>query len=129
MAKTRIGGSFAPPITDELLAEYCSLCEQCKDRKAQGYMRQLVVMLNKFNETPRSTIEGTPHPVGVGVIVPLEPDEIERIWDEVPWPEECDLMGKAFDVLKGDVRKAAYHLLWYARELTADREPITNDLL
>ncbi len=36
-------------------------------------------------------------------------------------------LGKVFDSLAGDIRNAAYHLLWYARELTKDREPRTKD--
>jgi hypothetical protein len=39
------------------------------------------------------------------------------------------LMGRAFDSLEGSERDAAYHLLWFARELTRDREPCTSDKL
>lgn len=127
--KTRFGGSFAPPLTHESLVAYKLLSSACEDVKASGYMKNLIKMVEVFNETPASKEAGSPHPSGLGIEVPLEADEVKRIWDCVPWSEECDVIGKAFDVLKGDTRRAAYHLLWYARELTVDREPITTDKL
>jgi len=130
MATRYIGGSFAPPLTPEKLEDYKVLAEECQDRKVDGYMADLIKMVELFRETPESKNGGSAHPSGRGAIVPLEDSEIERIWDAVPWPEECDVMGKAFDVLPpGDLRNAAYHLLWYARELASDREPITTDKL
>jgi hypothetical protein len=86
-------------------------------------------MVRVFNETPSSKLEGDTHQSGVGKIIPLEKEEIERIWDVVPWPKECDVIGECFDKLTGELRNAAFHLLWYARELAIDREPITNDKL
>lgn len=83
-------------------------------------------------------------------IVPLEEKEIERIWNHVPWDYECDALGTLFETLwtgmeermvngilqmvlvdphARDLRNAAFHLLWFARELTRDREPLTNDML
>ena len=127
MARQQIGGSFAPPITGEQLDQYEVLAKACEDRKCSGFMLDLAKMVRAFRETGDSQQPGKPHPAGRGVIVPLEDAEIERIWDLVPWPEECDLMGQAFDTLTGETRNAAYYLLWFARELTLDREPITSD--
>lgn len=128
MNKRLIGGSFAPPLTDEMLDQYEALAATAQ-RRISEYMLSLVSMMRKFRETPQSTRTGSPHPVR-GVIVPLEEEEIQRIWDHVPWPEECDVMDGVFDTLpNGEMRNAAYHLLWFARELTTDREPITNDKL
>ena len=126
MARQLLGGSFAPPIDEAKLAAYESLIPS-DDRQVADYMASLIAMVRKFQETPESTIPGSPHPV-VGIIVPLEESEVQRIWDVVPYREECDAIGLVFERLPtGDVRNAAFHLLWYAYELTADREPITKD--
>jgi hypothetical protein len=157
MAGTMIGGSFAPPLTDEKLAEYELLAKDCPDRRAAGYMADLCKMMRVFRETPESKAKPRKHPVA-GLMVPLEEAEVQRIWDFVPWAEECDLMGATFDKLqKGEcaenatrmavwqlkgstasappelldtrLRDAAFHLLWFARELEKDREPCTRDKL
>lgn len=128
--KSEAGGSFAPPIDDTKLAAYKQLIDQLDPlTPCGGYARDLVRMFETFQQTPASTLPGKPHPCGRGEIVPLEEGEVSRMWDLVPWSEECDTMGKAFDTLTGGVRDACFHLLWYARELTLDREPITTDKL
>lgn len=70
---------------------------------------------------------------GVGVVVPLEEEEIKRIWDHVPWKEELDMYSAVFEEIppgtNRDLRNAAFHLLWYGRELELDREPMTTDKL
>ena len=131
MNQTRkiIGGSFAPPLTAEKIADYKSLTDSCDDRKCAGYMNDLIKMVEVFFETPESHERPQKHPAGVGAVIPLETSEVERIWDHVPWAEECDLIGQAFDSLTGETRNAAYHLLWYARELTKVRETCTCDKL
>lgn len=132
-APVRFGGSFAPPIDEAKLARYRALADGVGDAMIGGYMRDLCDMVALFRQTPDSTRPATPHPSGRGAIVPLEEDEIARIWNAVPWPRECDVMGEAFDRLdpqrEKDTRDAAFHLLWFARELTQDREPITTDRL
>lgn len=121
-----IGGSFAPPIDSQKLDQYEALAQDA-DRRVKEYMLDLVKMLRVFWETGES--EESPQKATLGhMITPLEDQEIERIWDVVPWPEECDVIGTVFDQLpNGELRNAAYHLLWYARELAADREPTTSD--
>jgi len=126
MARKLMGGSFAPPIDDARLSAYEALIPS-DDRQVADYMTSLLAMVSKFRETPESKAAGSPHPV-VGTIIPLEDAEIQRIWDVVPYKEECDAIGAVFERLPtGDVRNAAFHLLWYAYELTNDREPITSD--
>lgn len=123
----RLGGSFAPKITSEKLEHFRQLAGNVEDQRCSIYMLELIEMVDLFFETPDSTLPGTKHPVA-GMVVPLEDAEVKRIWDKVPWPEECDMIGKAFDILPpGEQRNAAYHLLWYARELTLDREPMTQE--
>jgi hypothetical protein len=130
--RKRIGGSFAPPLGVAGLDRYRQLAETASGQ-VKDYILELCNMLATFWQTGESQNGGTPHPSGRGTIIPLEDEEIQRIWDVVPWPNECDLMGQVFDsidpVADKDLRNAAFHLLWYARELTADREPITNDKL
>lgn len=129
MPKQLLGGSFAPPITKEILERYKSLAAAADDDAIADSMHELVEMVRLFQETPASTLEGTPHDSGRGTVTPLETAEITRIWDAVPWPHECDAMGQLFEQLTGETRDAAYHLLWFARELCLDREPITTDRL
>jgi hypothetical protein len=127
--QARIGGSFAPPLSPEQLVTYKALANDCADRQCKEKILELVKMKETFDATPKSKQKGSPHPLGVGVIVPLEEKEIERIWDVVPYENECNAIGALFDQLTGDLRNAAYHLLWFARELAMDREPITTDKL
>lgn len=132
-AQPRFGGSFAPPIDADTVDRYRVLAEAAGNEMIAGYMRDLCRMVATFQETPKSRKAPKPHPSGVGQIVKLEAAEVDRIFDVVPWPAECDLIGQAFDKLhpvhQRDVRNAAFHLLWYARELAQDREPITTDTL
>jgi hypothetical protein len=132
MNRGQIGGSFAPPLPPERLEEYKALAESADPQTADG-MRGLIKMLEIFNETPRSREAGRPHPVGRGVIVPLEEAEVKRIWDVAPWREELDMLAGVFDrldpVAQKALRDAAFHLLWFGYELTMDREPLTADLL
>lgn len=135
MSSLMIGGSFAPPLSPEQIQEYKALAKDAENEAVQDQMLALCKMLEVFWETPKSTEEGTPHRSGRGTITKLAQVEIKRIWDVVPWSHECDAMQKLFDDLPNGspnskqrkVRNAAFHLLWFAKELTQDREPITND--
>jgi hypothetical protein len=126
------GGSFAPPLDAKKLAAYRKLA------KAEGgavgdAMTALCDMAETFQKTPASKREGKPHPSGRGMIVRLEDAEVERIDPVVPWPHECEMYAKLFDGIDPQARKelrdAAHHLLWFAVELTNDREPLTSDRL
>lgn len=139
--KTRLGGSFAPPLDAEKLASYRELANAADDPRVRDAMLPLCEMMEVFQQTPHSQKPGTPHPVGeftdrdgkkrrAPAVVPLEESEIQRIWDYVPWDYECDALGLLFESIPvGALRNAAFHLLWFARELTRDREPLTNDKL
>lgn len=131
--QVRVGGSFAPPLTPEKLAAYKALGESCPDLQIRDIFAKLVRMVEVFRETPESTLPGTPHPSGMGTIVPLTEEEIQRIWDTTPWGEELDAYGVICDrldpVSDKARRDAAFHLIWFGRELDLDREPITTDKL
>jgi hypothetical protein len=129
----RFGGSFAPPIDAAAVSRYRALADHAGNPATTEYMRKLCDMVDLFHATPASKRPGKPHPSGRGVITPLEAAEVDRIFEAVPWPHELDMMGVVFEQLdpisQRDVRNAAFHLLWYGRELCLDREPITTDRL
>lgn len=66
---------------------------------------------------------------------PLEESHIEALDSVTPWMRELDTLSTPqdtgpFDSLpSGELRNAAFHLLWFAKELTLDREPLTKDKL
>lgn len=127
---TLYGGNFAPPLPKEKVALYRELGESLLLHLKEPFMR-LCDMVELFYETPESPLPGTPHRSGRGLVVPLTEEEKARMWDAIPWPHELDMYGQLFDEIDNatqhDLRNAAYHLLWFARELDLDREPITND--
>lgn len=144
----RIGGSFAPPLTEQNLVSYRELADRAPEQ-VKLEMHKLCDMVETFYLTPKSTLQGTPHPVGnvkgkngrvvTPMIVPLQDEEVERMWNLVPWNDEvsgehineCEVLSKLFDGIHPQenkaLRDAAFHLLWYAVELANDREPITNN--
>lgn len=131
---TRIGGSFAPALDAKGLAAYRKLAADAPPQVAEG-MRVLADMLEFYRKGPegsRST-RSTPHPSGRGTIVTLPDDEVKRIWDAVPWDDDLDMYAKVFDridpVAQKELRNAAFHLLWFGRELFLDRVPLTADKL
>lgn len=126
-----VGGSFAPPITDEVLDRYEDLAGIASSGPVKDEILKLIEMVRVFRQTPDSSLPSEPHPSGRGEIVPLEDAEIQRIWDHVPWDHEIDALKNLFDLIPADsmLRNPAFHLLWYAVELSKDREPITIDRL
>lgn len=126
----RIGGTFAPALPAEKLATYKSLADG-SGPKVREAMRKLISMIEEFRKTPDSANPGMPHPSGLGIVVPLEDAEIARMDEHVPWQEELNLWGAWFDAISPtdakELRDAAFHLLWFGRELFLDREPMTSD--
>lgn len=138
MTVQRIGGFFAPPLTNSKIEEYKRLAKDAP-RSIREEMEKLCYMVEVFWETPESTKSSTPHGSGVGFVTPLEQSKVERMWDLVPWSDEvpgdhvneCEMLGRLFDGIDPTTHKplrdAAFHLLWYAVELSKDREPMTTD--
>lgn len=132
MATKQIGGSFAPPLTDELLASYEALANE-----ATGPVKDVVLELlnccKQWWELPESVGGGNAHPSGRGFIVELDHAIKESLWDLIPWPHEIKAMESLLNTLdpvgQKDLRNAAFHLLWHVKELDLDREPITTDKL
>lgn len=128
----RIGGSFAPPLDAEGLKKYRELAESAEPRTRDA-MLSLCDMVKAHHSLPKSKKAGSVHPSGSGVIVPLEDKAIEDLDPHVPYEDECRLLGELFDKIDAgrqkELRNAAFHLLWFANELTRDREPMTSDKL
>jgi hypothetical protein len=141
MAKSvqRFGGSFAPPIDSSKLSSYRSTINAQATGAAQDsvpfrvkdQLLGLCNMVEAFQQTPASANASKPHPSGTGTITFLEEAEIQRIWDLVPFDWELKALQAELDKLdsKDPLRNPAFHLLWFAIELTNDREPLTNDRL
>ena len=129
---------LAPPLSPGKLGAYKALAEGCDNKRCRQEMLALIKMVEVSRETPESSIPAINHPVGVlsstgrvPRVIPLEQQEITRIRDLVPTRDDCDLISSVFRQLpKGtDIHNAACHLLWFARELSQNREPITQDKL
>lgn len=135
----RMGGSFAPPLSDELLDRYESLAEGAGGEVGDA-MASLCAMCRAWWNLPDNDGPSTPHPVGsfefqgkklVADVVAMRQEDIDALWDLVPWPYECQAIQSLFDTLPtgSELRTPAFHLLWHAIELSKDREPITTDKL
>ena len=141
---TRGPACFAPPLTPERLAAYQDLARaQETPASVSEAMLALVRLAERFAETPTSKLPGVPlqseytrspfRGKAPPHIVPLEPEEIDRLWDAVPWDHDLRALGELFETLSAlgqkALRDAAFHLLWFAKELALDREPMTLDRL
>lgn len=128
---THVGGSFAPPLTAEKIEEYEKLADSSPTPEVRDGMETLLKMVKTFFQTGKSKLKGSPHPSGRGTVIKLEPEEVKRIDPVVPFRHELDALAKVFEEHLTDkaTRDAAFHLLWYGYELTADREPCTTDML
>lgn len=99
MPVERIGGSFAPPLSDELLARYKSL----RDRLEPVYrdaLSTLLACVELWWELPESTGGGRPHPVGRGFIVDLDDEIKQKLWDSIPWGHELDALQSLLENLQ-----------------------------
>jgi hypothetical protein len=130
--------SFAPELTSDKLDSFREISADHRYSHPQIWqeMLRLIAMVDRFRETPDSKLPAFDHPIGVlgstgrvPRVTPLEAAEIERISSDVPWSDECDRLAALFAGLQGDIKHAANHLLWFARELRAGREPITQNKL
>lgn len=132
MPVQHVGGSFAPPLTDELLTRYAAVATQAEPQVADA-LNALLKCVRAWWELPESTAAGSPHPSGRGMIVELEKGVASSLWPLIPWGHEIAAIQGLFDKLPSDtdaqkaLRNAAFHLLWHVIELDKDREPITND--
>jgi hypothetical protein len=129
----RIGGSFAPPVSDETLASYDRQIAALPDSPIKSALQTCLTCVKQWWELPESTGGGRPHPVGVGYIVDLDKQHQATLWEAIPWKHEIEAIQKLFDDIPADtqrdLRNMAFHLLWHVKELDLDREPMTADKL
>lgn len=128
----QIGGSFAPPMDAKQLSAYRKLTDDVSPQAGEA-MKALADMVELYMKRPapkkgEPAPQAAPHSSGTGLVIPLPEAEVKRLWDAVPWNEELEMYATVFDRLPpGEARDAAFHLLWYGKELELDREPITTD--
>lgn len=133
MAKQHLGGSFAPPLTDALLADYREMINGLPESFVKDILLILLNCCEKWWGLPDSLGAGSPHPVGGGItMVPLSDENATKLFDHIPWKEELDGMKQILETIPSSdkkLRDCAFHLLWHVIELEEDREPITIDKL
>jgi len=128
---------FAPDITAHL-SGYASIISSQPDGAEKEWCTKLLEMVKFFQLTPKSDLAPVStfrsiSPQGkssAADIIPLKKEEIDRIFEQVPWQEEIDMLKVMFEKIpSGAFRELAHHLLWYAQELCGDREPMTKESL
>lgn len=129
---------FAPPLTDEKIAEYQAIIDGCQDARIKDAMNQCMACVKVWWELPVSerkdiklwSIKHRGQEIEY-IERPLEQEHVKALDAVTPWDTECTLMGQLFDRIKGDdnLRNAAFHLLWFTKEITRDREPMTLEVL
>ena len=140
----QVGGSFAPPLTNALLKRYGEIANALPRSALQDALHRLLDCVEKWWQLPDPVnAQRMVHPVGhirtrdgmiqTAFLIPLSPEHAAALGDLIPWPHELDAYGVLFDGIsptqEKEKRGAAFHLLWFVRELELGREPITSDLL
>lgn len=131
---------FAPPLTDEKLAKYESIVATTDPMTQVGDMlRKCLACVKAWYVLPESkrtdvdrfktTRDGKEVTY---VTTPLEDEHVKALWDVTPWMTELDVCSNTtdtglFDSLTGEFRDCAFDLLWHTKEITLDREPLTQD--
>lgn len=135
MARQQFGGTFAPPLTDEKLAEYKAMIDALPaDSQVKDVCGKLYACTLQWWELPESVDTATrKHQSGRGVITELDADVQKKLWDAIPWDYELQVYAKVLEGISNEtdkpLRDAAHHLLWHVCELNLDREPLTADKL
>ena len=101
MPVERFGGSFAQPLSDELLAEYEQLAEEAPTL-IRDVMRALLVPVKLWWSLPESTGDGIPHASGRGVIVKLDNAIQKALWESIPWEHEIKAMASVVDQIQAE---------------------------
>lgn len=133
--RIQVGGSFAPPLSDEKLADYKARIEALEPSAVKDGLTALLTCCERWWDLPEP--EGTdrsPHPVGGrATIVTLQDDHAKALDEHIPWTHELDALSQLFDTIPADTdkptRDMAFHLLWHVKELDLGREPLTSDKL
>ncbi len=130
---------IAPPLTDEILATYRTIIDSVPERTPLRDALEALykcatawwgVPVSKMREKRLAT--GTDLTQGPDVrFQKLDTETMEALYDHIPWMEEIlgyeALFEQVSDATDKELRDCAFHLVWHAKELTLDREPITLD--
>lgn len=137
---------LAPPLTDSKLEQYRGIITKSSEGPVKDAATKLLVCVETWWNLPESKRTDGPrlkllHRPTQGQervektieLVPIEKDHQKTLYDLIPWDYELNAMDALFDSVPNDTQKelrdAAFHLLWFVRELNLDREPLTADKL
>lgn len=129
-----VGGSFAPPLSDDLLASYRALIEAVPEKtRLREALDTLYRCAAAWWELPESTGGKAARHALLGSVVSLDEEIAAALWENIPWEDELGIIQAACDEIDANdqapLRNAAFHLLWHVKELNLDREPLTADKL
>lgn len=132
--KKLVGGSFAPPLTDELMLGYRKRINALPDSPVRSALTTLAHCCGIWWELPEPTgTKTSTHATGNGMVVELQADHKELLDEHIPWKHELDAIQLLLDSISNetdrDLRNMAFHLLWHVKELDLGREPLTKDKL
>lgn len=133
---------FAPPLTDALLDRYAQTITKLpgKHGELRDALSGCLKAVRLWWDLPESKGKAGDRNLQVlhrgqekrVKVISLTDELIDTLWDAVPWPYELDAMQSLFDRIPAEekeLRDLAFHLCWHCRELTLDREPLTQDKL
>lgn len=130
----QIGGSFAPPLSDDKIKSYKELIDKLPASQLKEVLTGLYTCCTTWWGLPDPIGTATvKHPSGRGTMVRLDESHAILLDDHIPWENEIRMIEKIIDdidpVTEKPLRDAAHHLLWHVKELNLGREPITSDKL
>lgn len=137
---------LAPALTDEKLFRYTEVVKETPAGPIRDALTVLLACVYEWWRLPDSKRtdgnrlkffhkgEGEQERTERTVeLVPLEKDHQKSLYDLIPWDYELAALDTLFDTIPNDTQKelrdAAFHLLWFVKELNLDREPLTLDKL
>lgn len=127
---------IAPALTDETLAKYRETINGVEERtELRDILETLYKCVTEWWNVPVSSakeveaVTGTDLTVGPKVkLQKLDVGTIMHLWEHVPWMHELLAYEKILEeITDKTLRDTTFHLLWHAKEITLDREPVTMD--
>jgi len=140
----------APEITTEKVSEYETLISGITDREVKDRCADLLSCVKEYMTLPASAEDtGDTFVFGEGAarksckIHPFDQSKVNALWDVTPYMTDLAAYEVCFEALppgtvenedgtvtledatEKAIRDMAFHLLWYAKEITLDREPLT----
>jgi hypothetical protein len=108
----RIGGNFAPPLTDELLADYRRRIDALPLRTPlRDALELLYACALAWWNVPESTAPAKRHRVGIGKMQPLDRATIDQLWDTTPYAEECQALEPLLEQVEAETARRNGELL------------------